>query len=365
MIIFALILLIIILIVQVRSMHSALKSVTYDCHFSKLLVEPGEEFEITITITNKSRAFIPFIKIEQAFPADIMLKGMQLAKTANPADYIYHTSTLYLMPRSKYIKRVRASFPQRGRYIFPGAYLRIGDFLALGDKMLEHKYHHLEVVVYPKTTNSSNFDELLSGIMGDISVRRFVLEDPIMTIGFRDYSGREPMKAISWNQSAKTGKLMVKQFDHTIEAAVSIILDVEGRGLEGDTDKKEAAFSYARSLCELLESRGMKYDFLTNATTADARARWSYKPEGSGLHHFATIMEGLGRASHNHVETLDALCKSFVQKKNYDRFVILVTIKHEALVDTRYIEKNNGGKVYILSTEDRVNEASILSKTAI
>jgi len=365
MIIFAIILLIIIITIQIRSMHKSLKSVTYDCHFSKLLVEPGEEFEIIITITNKSRAFIPFIKIEQAFPSDIKLKEMLLAKTANPTDYIYHTSTLYLMPRSKYIKRVTARFPQRGRYIFPGTYLRVGDFLALGDKVLEHKYHHLEVVVYPKTTNASNFDELLNGIMGDISVRRLVLEDPIMTVGFRDYSGREPMKAISWNQSAKTGKLMVKQFDHTVEASVSVILDVEGRGLEGDADKKEAAFSYVRSLCELLESRGMKYDFLTNATTADAHARWSYKPEGSGLYHFAAIMEGLGRTSHNHVETLDALCKRFVQKKNYDRFVILVTIKHEALIDTSYIEKSNGGKVYILSMEDRVNETGILSKTAI
>lgn len=158
---------------------------------------------------------------------------------------------------------------------------------------------------------------------------------------------------------------MVKQFDHTIEASVSIILDVEGRGLEGDTDKKEAAFSYVRSLCELLESRGTKYDFLTNATTADTHARWSYKPEDLGLHHFSAIMEGLGRASHNHVETLDTLCKNFVQKKNYDRFVILVTIKHETLVDTSYIEKSNGGKAYIFSTEERSNETSILSKAAM
>jgi len=366
MITLIIVLFIVIAVAQIRSINNALKSVIYDCYFSKLLVEPGEEFEITIIVTNKSRAFIPFIKIEQLFPSEIIIKGLKHNKTANPKAYIHHVSTLYLMPRSKYIKRMRASFPHRGRYIFPDAYLRVGDFLALGDKAISHKYQHLEIVVYPKSIGIRDIDKAMSGLMGDISVRRFIMEDPIMSVGFREYTGREPMKAISWNQSAKTGKLMIKQYDYIVEAFISVILDVEGNVLEGGSEKKELAFSYTRSLCEHLEFRGMKYDFLTNATTADASSRWSYKPEGFGMPHFSVIMEGLGRASHNHVEGLNTLYEKFVSKKTHDRFVILISIKSKTLVDITNIEKNSGAKIYVISMEEIwANEAGVLSKTAV
>jgi len=343
------VLIIIVVIIQLLSFESAIKNVSYDCEFSKLLVEANEEFEITITISNRGRAFIPFVKIEQAFPAALKVKGIKINKTAMLNDYIYHVSTLYLMPRSKYVKRVKASFSERGRYIFPGAYIKVGDFLALGDKIKKHELIWQEIVVYPGETTLADVSAAMSGIMGDISVRRFIMEDPILISGFREYTGREPLKAISWNHSAKAGELVVKQYDYTIESVVSVILDVEGNGSAGDAQKKEFTFSAARSLCQILENRGMKYDFLTNATTGDSFARWSYKPEGSGIRHFSIILEGLGRATYTHVESLKTLTENFVKNKNYDRFCILITVKDPSSIDTAYIEKNNGGKVYVIS----------------
>jgi hypothetical protein len=62
-------------------------------------------------------------------------------------------------------------------------------------------------------------------------------------------------------------------------------------------------------------------------------------------------MEGLGRATYVHVESLKTLSENFVQKKDYDRFVILITVKDRAELaeDIAYIEKHNGGKVFVLS----------------
>ena len=346
-----LILIAVVTVIQLMTTEAFLKTVTYSCDFSKQLVEPGEEFDITVTITNSGRLFIPFIKIEQAFPSELMLRGLKLSQTVVPKTYIHHTSTLYLMPRSKYIKRMRASIAIRGRYIFPGAYLKVGDFLALGDKLSKQTSLSHEIVVYPKAAATEGVSVVMGGVLGDLSVKRFIMEDPVLVSGFREYSGREPMKAISWNHSLKAGKLMVRLFDHTIEPAVSVVLDVESTGLIGCADKKELSFAAARSLCTTLEQRGIKYDFLTNATTADAVKRWSYKPEGRGVRHFSVIMEGLGRASHTHVETFKAISETLVRKKNYDRFIILITVKDRALWDEEvtHIERSNGGKVYVIS----------------
>jgi len=351
MIALILILLAIVALVQARSMDDPLKGIEFDYHCSKLLVEPGEEFEIVSTITNTRRRFVPFVKLDQAFPKELEIKGVKASVTAvDSRGYSRYTATLYLMPKSRQIRRFSATLPGRGRYLFQGAYLRGGDFLGIKDQL--KKYNILrEMVVYPKTVAIGDIQMVMGGIMGDISVRRLLIEDPILVAGFRDYTGREPMKAISWNHSARTGKLMVKQFDYTIDPAVSIILDVEGNGLEGDAAKKEFAFSATRALCQTLEERGMKYDFLTNATTADSFARWSYLAESSGIRHFSVIMEGLGRASHYCVESLAVLAENFVQKRIYDRFVILITVKERAALSENitYIENNNGGKVFVIS----------------
>jgi len=352
MIVIIIIVILTIAIIQYRSTLNPLGGIGFDYHPTKLLIEPGEEFEIISTVTNTKRRFVPYIKLDQAFPTELSIDGLKSTLTNESRQYSRYMATLYLMPRSKHIRRVKATLPARGRYIFQGAYMRGGDFMGFSDQL--KKYNILrEVVVYPKEVDSGNIDMVMGGIMGDISVSRLVIEDPILTVGFREYSGREPMKAISWNHSARVGKLMVKQFDHTIDPAISVLLDVEGTGYEGDNEKKETAFGIARSVCQNLEDQGMKYDFLTNATTSNSISRWSYLPENIGARHFSIIMEGLGRATYSHVESLKTLSENFVDKRLYDRFVILITIKDRADIasEISYIETKNGGKVFVISAE--------------
>jgi len=366
MVIIILVLIVILAIVQYRSTLDPLGGIGFDYHPTKLLIEPGEEFEIITTITNTKRRFVPYIKLDQAFPLLLKIEGVAATMISEAREYSRYAATLYLMPRSKHVRRVKATLPTRGRHLFQGAYMRGGDFMGFSDQL--KKYNLLrEVVVYPKELEVGNIDMVMGGIMGDISVRRLVIEDPILIVGFREYSGREPMKAISWNHSARVGKLMVKQFDHTIDPAITVMLDVEGKGLEGDSVKKELAFSATRNVCQHLEDAGMKYDFLTNATTSDSISRWSYLSESIGARHFSTIMEGLGRATYTHVESLNMLSEAFVEKRLYDRFVILVTIKDRADVasDISYIETKNGGKVFVISVGEGMGyESGILSETA-
>ena len=366
--VFVIILIIIIVaVVQYRSTLDPLGGITLDYHPSKLLIEPGEEFEIITTVTNTRRRFVPYIKLDQAFPTDLSIDGLEPAITNESRLYSRYMVTLYLMPRAKHIRKVKATLPKRGRYIFQGAYMRGGDFLGFSDQL--KKYNILrEVVVYPNEIESGNIDIVMGGIMGDISVRRLVIEDPILTAQFRDYSGREPMKAISWNHSARAGKLMVKQFDHTIDPAISVMLDVDC----SENDKKELAFSLTRNVCKHLEDKGMKYDFLTNATTSNQVSRWSYLPESIGARHFRAIMEGLGRATYASVESLEELTRTFVGKRLYDRFVILITVKDRASVAPYIsrIEAQNGGKVFVISTVNAkgvnsTDEPGIFSETAV
>ena len=58
-------------------------------------------------------------------------------------------------------------------------------------------------------------------------MRRFILDDPSLLVGYREYTGREPMKQISWNQTAKTGRLTVRQNDHTTDRIAMVIVNMD------------------------------------------------------------------------------------------------------------------------------------------
>ena len=169
----------------------------------------------------------------------------------------------------------------------------------------------------------------LGGFLGDISVRRFLMEDPVLTLGFRDYTGTEPQKAISWKQSARLNRLVVKRYDYTLEPSVTVLLNVECRGEDADAKLIERAFSLARSVCELLEGKRIKYDFITNATTAGALGLWSSVTEGLGSAHLGAILEGLGRATYDRTEPFEATVKRAARRAEAGRSHVIVTPQND------------------------------------
>ena len=81
-----------------------------------------------------------------------------------------------------------------------------------------------------------------------------------MVLGYRDYSGREPLKQISWNQSAKVGRLIVRQNDFTTDRAAVIIVNID------PTSRKlmEHCLSMTSSVCQLLEREKIPYSMMSN-----------------------------------------------------------------------------------------------------
>ena len=107
------------------------------------------------------------------------------------------------------------------------------------------------ITVMPRKCEDELILQTLGGYIGDISVKRFIIEDPMLTIGFNDYTGREPMKKISWPLSARKGKLVVKNYDYTVDVSVIVVLNLAS----GSAREKEKCLEITRTACEQLESK--------------------------------------------------------------------------------------------------------------
>lgn len=340
-------------VVERWSIVHSLDGIKYDLRLSRGLVEIEERFEIITTVRNGSRRFIPFIRLSEDVPRVLGVKANMVTSGFDESRAKINSS-IYMMPRQKMTRRVAAALEKRGRYTFNGATLFGGDFLGLSEKARYFAMQR-EIVVLPRRLESADFKQTLGGFLGDISVNRFILEDPVLTLGFREYTGREPMKQISWPVTARMGRMMVKNYDHTLDITVAVVLNIHtGAFGYAAHPMMEKCYSMVRDICEQLEEKHISYSFCTNAVAVNMTGAWEYVMDGLGGAHLAGILEGLGRATYACRISASELIEGARRRAESGRAHIIVTPMANDF-DDREIEalKNyTAAQVLLLAAEE-------------
>ena len=364
LILFALIL----FLVERYYLQNGLSRIYYDVSVSQALLEPEEEFIIRSTIENHKPLFLPYLSMEESLPYEIQIAeteqvdrdstGLQVFTNTTSAQYeqirnAYLKSSFYLMPNQKFTREVRASLPCRGRFLFRGCNLHGGDFLGLSDSDRSFPTTR-EVVVMPKRAPIPDIGRLVGDFLGDLSVNRFIFEDPMLTIGFSEYTGREPLRDISWSQTARMGRTMVKNYDHTVDLSLTILLNVQSANPNSDDDQAvETCISMVRSLCETLEEQHIKYSFLTNAIPVGMIGGADEIEQGNGNRHFFAMMEMLGRLTSIGAKPFSNTILRACRTSEQGRHHILVTPdwNPEWAEPMRLLEKLSDGHILTLTPE--------------
>lgn len=321
-------------------------------HFSQCasctLVEPEQPFTMHTTLENQKRYLPVLLQVQERLPEDAVMIGREQKSRLSLYRVQYYEYSQYLRCSSKTVRSYQAVLPARGRYAFQGAVLKGNDFF--GTQESTRAVDDItEVVVMPKRLESIALDGLLGGFLGDVSVRRFIMEDPTLHTGFRGYTGREPLRAISWSQSVKGQGIMVKQYDHTSEPAVTILLSVEG----GNQEEIEVCYSIVRTLCETLEKKGVRYDFFTNALMVGAPRACRHTGEGLGKQHFNTIAEGLGRARYSSVEPLRTTLRHAAKRVGDGSTLVVLPVRDaSADVNLQWFLAQTGGVLRVITPQE-------------
>lgn len=320
--IFLICLVIVVLFFEKKLSGISLKQLTATNFINTKLAEPDENITFISKIYNKGFFPIMYIKLTEHLPlnADIVKEGEKGHKIVTDQEDNFIQYVMYLMPHMRRTFRFDFSLPERGKYIMGNYTLTAGDFLGINDSSANGE-SPVSIVIMPRKSENTVALKLLGGFIGDISVRRFILEDPITTIGFKDYTGREPFKSISWSQTARAGKLQTKQYDHTIDISVSVILNVEN----GSKSRLESCYSLTRSVCEELEKKHIPYDFYTNGDISGPLGLISYIAEGLGPQHLNTILYGLGCAKHKCIQPFETMIKQCMQHQKQNQGYIIIS----------------------------------------
>lgn len=274
-------------ILETRSMENCFKKLHYDLHINKRCVNCDEVFSVSSVLENDR--FLPLLSLHltEYYPKETEIRDAHL-KQSYGGEHVVEQS-LYIMPHERVTRTLEMSLNQRGVYRIGRMRMSAGDLLGLKEEV-QTVENRQEIVVYPRKTDLQFIEPSFGGYLGSVSVRRFIMPDPIQTIGFREYTGREPQKDISWSQSLKRNALMVKQYDYTAEQKASVLVDIT----DGDADQIERCYALCRSIIECLENKHIVFGFYSNAMTPFGK---TYIPDGTGRVHLESVLESLGRAT--------------------------------------------------------------------
>ena len=304
------------------------RNIRYECKPSVRACEPGDVFLVHSNVANLGLRPSPSIRIEERFPQSLnVLEAEQFNVRTFVSGYRIFYSTVLLGGHQQIRRSLRASIPQRGEYRFSYADFCAGDFLGCREYNYRMDNDSRRAYIAAEGTDPT---------YGARPLRRAIqrlLEDPISVCGYRDYTGREPMRQISWKQSAARGSLIVKQFDPVWQHSVLIALDTQ---LHGDFDEyiaqQEYCFSLARTVCEQLEQRGVGYQLVTNAVIREGLSGFSSSGGMGGA--FRKILYALGGARLGSVASVDELMHAVCHGAERCEMIVLISTHGEKRVES-------------------------------
>lgn len=352
MVVFLIVLVVLGVLLELISLRDSLDHVEFDCKPETDRTEPGTELALTVTVANTGILPISYIRaaidcpLELQLPEGVRYDDQQFSKSVD--------SVFRLWGRQRVKRELTVSVRKRGVHVFHGATLNRGDFLGLRTTQRQYEFRH-ELLIYPRRMENSALRDALGSYCGDRIAQRHLIQDPILTMGVREYTGREAMKTISWSQSARRGSLMVRQFDYTRDLSCMVMLCANGIH-PLDTETMDHCCAIARTVCEELTERGVNVDLYTNAALWGFAGRDVWSCSASAVHQ-GDMLETLARVYGSAQCSPMALADVCARAAGSDTaFVVIAPHDSDAVRSALRILHDNTGADALLLTADAFQE---------
>jgi uncharacterized protein (DUF58 family) len=248
----------------------------------------GDRMEEEIEVRNNGRAPKAFIEIED--------------KTDVPGLVIRQVTSLGIMVG---FNRLRASgqLTRRGEFTIGPLVVRASDPFALFPREIEFKGAE-KILVYPRIVPVPDFAAPAVHQAGDNSrqLRANILSTDVSSV--RDYAAGDAVSRIHWPSTARTQRLMVKQFDRGAASHVWIVLDQHRDSQAGEAP--DSVDEYGATIAASVVDRYAR-SFLPVGYAAHGTRSLVAAPDRSSAHREAIMRHIAASRGEGDVPMLDIL----------------------------------------------------------
>ena len=249
----------------------SLQRVEFHRHLSSNRVFFGEEVKMELEVSNRKPLPLPWLKVDDEIPKEVTLhKGIVTA------DYSLTHQLLSNLFSINWYHKVKRHYtiqcPHRGYFTFGPTKLSSGDVFGFFTRYKEIDTSDY-LIVYPKIVPLEKLGIPSRQPLGEIRTRNHLFQDPVLTMGIRQYQYGDSLKSIHWKSTARTGRLQTKIFEPTTTIDMGIFLDV--RTVQPPywgviTEKLELAIVAAASMANDALSEGYRVGLYVNQNNPDS-----------------------------------------------------------------------------------------------
>lgn len=338
------------------------RGLTYERFFSVKACFPGDEVEMVERIANRKLLPVPWVRLESLIHANLRFQGQSGLTISEGEMFQNHRSLFSLMPYTQIVRRHKIAALRRGCYRLNTATLTTGDMLGLNRASVTMTLD-AQLLVYPQLLDPQELQLPSHSWQGDATVRRWIVDDPFMISGVREYRYGDPLGGINWKATARTGRLQVHQRDFTAEHRLIICVNVEDH--EGmwsqvnDEERFERGLSYAASFAQMAIGRGMETGFATNAYTIDDPKEPVRVEPGSGGPQMEALLQTMARLVVARSIPFDTLLEQEVERavSNVDYLLVSAYVSEKMEAQIHRLRRN-GNAVDFFMLEGKDNGAA-------
>ena len=257
------------------------RGLSVDIYFQDRFIYEGEASTMKEVVINDKLLPLPALEIRFSSNRSLEFLNDASANTSS-TDRSYKRDVFSFLFHQRIERILPFTAHKRGFY-------QIYDVSLTGYDFFFHSGYYADLhpdtvlYVYPRQVDTYRIAMLCQAISGALLSRSRLYPDPFEFSGIREYRKEDPMNHINWKASARTGSLMVNQFDSTTSISLSILFDVEDRLILKYEDLVEETIRIVSSLAGRLIKNRMSFHVASNGFDAATGAPLSmYLKSGGG-----------------------------------------------------------------------------------
>lgn len=333
----------------------ALRRVEYRCGFSVNEAYEGDDVYLTETVYNRKLLPIPWLKVDIHSS-----RWLDFAETRSAVSQEGRrvTSCFFLRSYQRVTRRWKVKCLKRGLFRTENVTLVSGDLL--GNYGVSIPMHvGAEIIVYPAIIDLDRLVYPANSMQGDVIVKRWIMEDPFIIAGAREYTSGDPMNMIHWKATAKEGKLMVRRNDFTARLSLTVMLNIQTMEDEHDAviyrERAEYAIKAAATLIDRALRQSLPVRFATNGCTCEDRNADIFTEESTGRTHVAELFRILSMMELRNVRDFENFLGIYSDRIENSDVVVITSYLSRKICDSARLMKKQGNLVKIILLSERVD----------
>lgn len=328
----------------------SLAGVSYERKMSEVRAFEGETIELVLTVKNRKPLPLTWLNISDIFPQELPIADRSLVAdpTTNLADF---NSFWMPGPFQRINRRFDVGCVKRGFYKFGPANAVTGDgFGFFGRRKTIAPVDRL--IIYPHIYPVADLKLPAKNPFGEARSRGLLFEDPLRTVGIREWRETDSPRRIHWKATARQQKMFSRVYEPSEEQQVQIFLNVATleRHWHGYLPAlQERTISVAGSLAALAADQRLPVGLLANGALPGSDQPIRLLP-GRGPNQLMRILELLAVVTPFASAPIERILVDEAPRMPWGATLVVVTaIAHDDLL-AAIIDLANAGRKMTLFT---------------